>query len=178
LNCSDGNACTSDACGPFAGCENTPVAAGTPCDDGEPCTWGDSCAGGLCVGGPDVCSTPNLIFVSSASWNVSIASGLAGADAVCNADALVANLTTDADPPFVALLPSSAGQIQERLGAARGFVRPDGQPVADTVTQLLAGELWLPITLDAFSNSVTGELVATGVLACDALRFIRVQDTY
>jgi hypothetical protein len=53
-DCSDGNACTKDACGP-TGCTHTP-AAGQTCDDGNPCTNGDQCnAGGQCQGGANTC---------------------------------------------------------------------------------------------------------------------------
>jgi len=51
-DCSDGNACTADACDPATGCANTAQPDGTGCTDGDLCTDGDACAAGACVAGP------------------------------------------------------------------------------------------------------------------------------
>ena len=47
--CSDGNACTVDACDLKTGCVFVPVPIG--CNDGNACTLADACAGGVCVAG-------------------------------------------------------------------------------------------------------------------------------
>jgi len=66
VGCDDGNACTTDQCGPGAGCSHWP-RTGTACDDGDPCTGGDACLDGACQAGalnacpvcPDAaCSAP------------------------------------------------------------------------------------------------------------------------
>ncbi len=48
VDCDDGNACTTDACGATTGCSWTANSAN--CDDGNKCTDGDKCKGGKCAG--------------------------------------------------------------------------------------------------------------------------------
>jgi hypothetical protein len=64
--CSDGNACTDDACNPSANdgagaCVHENNTA--PCNDGQFCTQGDICSGGECTGTPFLppsCSDDNV----------------------------------------------------------------------------------------------------------------------
>jgi hypothetical protein len=57
-DCSDGNACTADACANGT-CDHPAIAAN--CDDGNQCTVGDACAKGQCVAGqPQNCDDGNV----------------------------------------------------------------------------------------------------------------------
>lgn len=94
LDCSDGDTCTSDVCGPDSNCSNplNPSACvdgnpctddvcsasvcsfppnNDPCSDGSLCTEGDACSGGGCVAGPpadcvddDTCTIDSCIPAS------------------------------------------------------------------------------------------------------------------
>jgi hypothetical protein len=55
LSCTDGIACTQDACSPKTGCVFAQVE-GMSCDDGDACTTNDACAGGTCAGAPVSCA--------------------------------------------------------------------------------------------------------------------------
>jgi len=58
--CSDGNACTDDAC--MAGaCAHKPAGMGKACEDGNGCTVDDSCLAGACLPGmPTSCDDANV----------------------------------------------------------------------------------------------------------------------
>lgn len=62
------------------------------------------------------------------------------ADALCQADASAAQL----QGRFIALLAVN-GVLPAELAGARGFVRMDNLPIADTVDELLTGVPWFPI---------------------------------
>jgi cysteine-rich repeat protein len=89
LGCSDGNACTVDACDAKAGC--THVAGSGPCSDGNGCTVGDQCAGGACTAGVptncddgNVCTNDACDFASGKCYFAPIATGTS-----CDADGSV-----------------------------------------------------------------------------------------
>lgn len=86
---------------------------------------------------------------------------LADADALCANDARDLPSNT-----YVAWLSTSTTSIRSRILAAggRGWVRPDGKPVADTLSDLEAGRHFYPPRLDAASNDVAGPEpeIATG----------------
>ena len=92
---------------------------------------------------PDA-ALPNVIFVSSKQFPGGSLGGLAGADTQCQMLAMNANLPGR----FIAYLSTSTASASDRTAGARGWVRTDGKPVADLASQLGAGELWYPITLD------------------------------
>jgi hypothetical protein len=50
LNCSDGNACTTDGCG-AGGCTHTPISGCTPCTTNANCNDGDACTTDVCTAG-------------------------------------------------------------------------------------------------------------------------------
>jgi hypothetical protein len=56
VDCSDGNPCTDDGCGPLMGCVYT--ANWAICDDGNSCTGGDQCTDGACQSQPFLDGTP------------------------------------------------------------------------------------------------------------------------
>jgi hypothetical protein len=92
--------------------------------------------------------THNLVFVSSL---VSLSPNLGSAtayDARCNELATKAGINSTAGDAFVAWISDSHSTALSRLGTARGFVRMDGQPVADDLGDLVAGHrMFYPISL-------------------------------
>ncbi len=90
---------------------------------------------------------PNLVFVSSETYATTLGSA-AAYDAQCNALANTAGINNVAGDAFMAWISDSTSNAVTRLGSARGFVRVDGLPVADTVADLLAGKLFHPILID------------------------------
>ena len=95
---------------------------------------------------------PNVAFVSSRVYPNANFGGLAGADRECQTMAQNANLAGT----FIAYLATSTASAGSRLQSARGWVRSDGQPVADTLQQLTAGNLWYPILLDETGQPIAG----------------------
>jgi hypothetical protein len=109
-------------------------------------------------------SGPNIVFVSSELVQPAELGGLRGADELCQELADDAGLSGT----YVAWLSDSEHSAEERLGDARGWVRTDGRPVADTRKQLSNSELFYPIHLDEQGNRVhsspTEGVVLTGSL--------------
>lgn len=98
----------------------------------------------------------NTIFVSSQTVVPNLIGGLRRADALCNELAEAAGL----EGYHIAWLTSERVHVRDRLGAASGWVRPDGRPFAASQDALLAGHTLFPPALD--ENGVwTDELVAT-----------------
>ena len=93
---------------------------------------------------------PNVIFVTSTFVNGNLG-GLAGADATCQTAAQGASLPGT----FIAYLSTSTISAASRVQNARGWVRTDGLPVADTGADLAAGSLFYPIALDQKGNPTT-----------------------
>jgi hypothetical protein len=105
----------------------------------------------------------NVAFIASEAHDGNLG-GLAGADAVCNRLAAAAHL----EGTFVALLSTSTTNARDRLVVpasapatpARGFIRPDGLPVADTVGDLLdLHRLWYPVVLDENGRSLVYDVL-------------------
>jgi hypothetical protein len=98
-------------------------------------------------------STPtpafNVVFVTSMAFDGNLG-GLAGADADCQSLANAAGLSGT----FVAWLSTSTVNANTRLGTARGFVRPDGQPFADTVSDIIMGHILNPVIIDETGANV------------------------
>ncbi len=86
---------------------------------------------------PTATSTPvfNVVFVSSTTSNGDLG-GQAGADAECASLATAASLPSGT---YKAWLSTSTANAISKLGGARGFVRPDGQPFADQVSDIATG---------------------------------------
>jgi hypothetical protein len=84
---------------------------------------------------------PNILFVTSTAQTGSLG-GLAGADAICK------NLATAANLPgsYVAYLSSISANTPinapSRVGAASGWVRVDGKPVMNKITEFTGGALF------------------------------------
>lgn len=104
---------------------------------------------------------PNFMFVTSTLHAGGSLGGLAGADGICQARADEAGL----DGSYIAWLSLPGDDARDRVGDARGWVRPDGRPVADDLTQLLSGVFYYPPRLDEQGTAVIAETVWTGTTA-------------
>jgi len=104
---------------------------------------------------------PNIAFVTSLTYDGNL-EGLAGADGICQSRATAAGLPANT---YKAWLSSSAEHAIDRLGAARGWVRVDGKPFADTKADIVAGKIFHPLRVDEngnFDNNIWGSSVWTG----------------
>lgn len=112
-----------------------------PCSGRQSCTF-------TVLADATVASTfaplPNTIFVSSITHDGDF-NGLAGADTFCQQRATAAGLSGQ----FIALLSDATTNWGTRINSARGWVRPDGAPVADLPTELTS-QLWFAPRLDEF----------------------------
>lgn len=107
-------------------------------------------------GGADHDSAPNIAFVTSTTLPASSIGSLADADELCNAAGAALGGT------YVAWLSTSEQDAASRLQRARGWVLPDGRPVADTLADLQANGPWYPLDVDENGMRAPGaELVAT-----------------
>lgn len=94
--------------------------------------------------------TNNLIFVSSKHYPANLG-GLAPYDAECNALASAAGINDAMGSAFMAVMSDAAdgdpvGNLVQRLGSARGWVRMDGFPVAESVSSLfIPAKLYAPM---------------------------------
>ena len=97
----------------------------------------------------------NLVFVTSATF-ASDLGGTSAYDVSCNDAASAAGINdSDANGTrFVAWLSDASSTAATRIGAARGFVRLDGKPVADTMASLLTGGILNPIRIDENGTEV------------------------
>jgi hypothetical protein len=109
---------------------------------------------------PTATATPifNIVFVSSTSSNGELG-GQAGADAECASLAAAANL-----PPgtYKAWISTTTIDAAAKLGSARGFVRTDGEPFADQVSDIEAGSIMNSLDLDETGANVGRQNVWTG----------------
>ncbi len=83
--------------------------------------------------------SPNIIFATSTTHNGTLG-GLAGADSICMSLAGAANLPGT----YVAYLSTATINAPTRVGAATGWVRVDGKPVMNAITQLAGGTMFNP----------------------------------
>jgi hypothetical protein len=99
---------------------------------------------------PTVTPLFNKVFVTSSLHAPSFGSAVA-ADAVCQGIADGESLTGT----FVAWLSDAASLASLRLGSARGFVRMDGRPFADQVSDITAGKILNTIRITEQGNAVS-----------------------
>jgi hypothetical protein len=108
------------------------------------------CAGpGATPDVPDNQARPNVVFVTSMAVPPTFGTDLSGGDKAC-ADAATAGGWPGT---FVAWLSSPQKNAIDRLSGSRGWVRPDGVPVVDAPSDLVAGKMFNPINVD--ENKVT-----------------------
>jgi hypothetical protein len=89
--------------------------------------------------------------------------GAAAADYICNYEAQRAGLVGD----FVAWISANGDSAKSRLGATAGpWIRLDGHPLSQTLDDLLAGRILLPLSLTAGGQAVVDKFdVWTGTAA-------------
>jgi hypothetical protein len=93
----------------------------------------------------------NFVFVTSTTHGANLG-GLSGADAICAQRAQAAGLGGQS---YVAWLSTDTIAAPSRLGSARGWMRTDGLPVIDSVTELTQrDQFFFPIRLDEKGQDV------------------------
>jgi hypothetical protein len=104
--------------------------------------------------GDPAASTPyNIVFVTSTSSRLADLGGLAGADTTCNQLAMMAGLSGT----YVAWMSDAGTTAVSRLGSARGWIRRDGKPIVDSISDLVAGKMLYPILLTETGTALTGQ---------------------
>jgi hypothetical protein len=83
--------------------------------------------------------TNNLIFVTSGIFPTNLGSASAY-DPECNRAATAAGINDGTGTAFVAFVSDAVSLAKDRLGSARGWVRMDGQPFADSLGSLFPGQ--------------------------------------
>ncbi len=101
----------------------------------------------------------NKAFVTSATFTGDLG-GQKGADAKCARAAKAVGLSGT----FKAWLSTSKRNAKDKLGTARGFVRVDGQPFADQVSDIVAGRIFNPLDIDENGAAHPDNAVWTGTL--------------
>lgn len=104
---------------------------------------------------------PNIVFVTSTAYDGNLG-GLVGADQKCQALAEAAGLPKNT---YKAWLSTASVNAIDRLGSARGWVRVDGKPFADTKADISKGKVFYPIRVDERGNydeHPSGSAVWTG----------------
>jgi hypothetical protein len=101
----------------------------------------------------DAAGGHNFAFVTTDAHPPSMWNPISRADALCAADAAAAGLP--AGHTYVAWLSTSTMDAKDRLAGARGWVRIDGQPIADTVADLTSNKMLFPIRITA-AGAVVG----------------------
>jgi hypothetical protein len=101
---------------------------------------------------------PNVVFVTSTEVAPMAIGGLDGADQICADAADAAGLLGT----YVAWLSTNDVDARDRLGAARGWVRPDGRPFADTIADLTSRIDAYPPRLDEYGNDLEAASIVTG----------------
>lgn len=99
------------------------------------------------------------MFVSTRTITPGALPSLQTADAMCTGDAHNAGLPGN----YVAWLSWSTVSAASRLGSARGWRRPDGVAVADTIADITGERMFAPPNRDVHGNHVSVQ-VATGTL--------------
>lgn len=112
---------------------------------------------------PSPAPQPNIVFVTSLTYDGNLG-GLEGADQICQTRATAAGLPQNT---YKAWLYTSTVNAIDRLGSARGWVRVDGKPFADTKADIEANKIYHPIRVDetgAFVNDTLKLTVWTGTI--------------
>lgn len=99
----------------------------------------------------------NVVFLTSRQVAPGALGGLAGADQLCETVAGSAGL----DGRYVAWLSTPTQHAIDRLAGARGWIRFDGLPFADTASDIAAGRIFYPPSLDESGIDIIAK-VATG----------------
>ncbi len=123
---------------------------------GEGCTGLGSCQvtlTGLAYVTANFSQPPNIMFTTSTLQTAASLGGLTGADALCMNLAANAKLTGN----YKAWLSTNTVSAASRLGAASGWVRTDGKPVLNNISDILlygSGKFFYPPRLDEKGNDL------------------------
>lgn len=102
--------------------------------------------------------THNLVFVTRNSYNLRVLSE-ASFDNNCNGAASAAGLNNTSNDGFRAWVSDEQTTAIADLGGARGWVRMDGLPVFDTLTDIATGRIFNPISIDEGGREVLAQVV-------------------
>jgi hypothetical protein len=136
------------------------------CETAADCLAGRVCVRSVCEASSGDGPHPNYMFVTSRKYPTRF-QPLEVADGRCNEAAEDAGLPGN----YRAWLSTSAVYARDRLAGARGWVRTDGQPFADTVDDIAGGRILTPPLLDEKGHEVVSsasdmpEAVPTGTNA-------------
>jgi hypothetical protein len=153
-------ACTSDPDKPYnppSQSGSGPATASTSVGDGS--TGGDTTDTGdtdTDTGGV-VPTDYNYAFVSSETYVAGEIGGTVEADLKCQALADAAGL----DGNYVAWLSTATGDAKSKLAGARAWVRTDGRPFVDDVTDLINGRTLFPLGVDEWGQRLDDVTVVT-----------------
>ena len=107
----------------------------------------------------------NLIFVTAGTFPANLGSATAY-DAKCNEAATAAGLNDASGTAYVSTVSDSASLGKDRLGTARGWVRMDGMPFADTQSSLFdATQVFNSIRFDENGSRLSNKFAFTGAEA-------------
>ncbi len=107
-------------------------------------------------------TTANLIFTTSATFQTNLG-GTAPYDTACNTVATAAGLNNSGGNAYVAVISDTQSNVIARLGSARGWVRLDGKPFADTKNALFANnQVFYPILFQEDGQRHNGNGFITG----------------
>ena len=161
LLCVEGAADSGTPCiGACPDAETTmPDAAVIAADAGE--TMADT--GPVDSGRPAYFDRHNLVFVTSTAYRPGDIGGLEGADALCRSHAAQANLPRP--DSYTAILSDAQTPARSRLAGSRGWVRMDGLPFADRLSDIESGVVWYPVAYTEFGLEPESPIVMTGATA-------------
>ena len=144
----------------LAGCFNPDPEPNQPCTDW--CPPPESCVAGTCRA--DTGDGPNFAFVTSERRQLHLETPFS-LDEWCRDLAREARMSGE----YIAWISTTQAPVRMRLQAlaARGWVRPDGKPFADTVDDVFAGTTHYPLRIadDGSDVGALDELVVTGTEA-------------
>ena len=100
---------------------------------------------------------PNYAFVTSTMQTANLG-GLSGADAICQARANAASLPGH----FRAFVSTTTVNAIDRFGTARGWIRTDGKPVFDKLTDVTTSHVLYPVRLDETGKDIGSDTYFTG----------------
>lgn len=160
--CDAGLSCIDGTCvDPAATTTGAPAGSSETTDPSDPTTApGESSEGGSTTSDTTPSTQANVAFVTSSTYTAGALGGLAGADTICQDHADAAGLAGN----YRAWLSLPGEDARDRLGDARGWVRPDGAAVAIDLPQILEGRVFHPPVLDEGGTFAAPSSIWTGTL--------------
>ena len=137
--------------------------------DGIGSSGGDGRVSDVFFARGDVVFTTNVAFVTKPDIMLGALGSLAAADDACRMEAEAASLPGT----YVAWLSTSTTNAIDRISGSRGWVRADGLPFVDQVSDLAAGRLHSPLVVGADGAQIAvpaGVATGTGAAGTVALQ--------